>query len=123
MAVGSYRELRVWQSAMELAEKVYSISAKFPRHELFGLGGQMQRCAVSVPSNIGEGHAKDSTKEYLKHVSIAMGSLAELETQLLLAGRLKYISGKVLEDLVSDLDAIGKMLRGIQKTVKSKIRG
>lgn len=120
MAIGSYQELRVWQSAMTLVEKIYAISSDFPKHELFGLASQMQRCAVSVPSNVAEGHAKDSTKEYLKHVSIAMGSLAELETQLLLAGRLKYVSSKNLEELASDLDGIGKMLRGFRKRLSQK---
>jgi S23 ribosomal protein. len=80
----------------------------------------MQRAAVSVPCNIAEGHARDSTKEYLHHVSIALGSLAELETQLILADRLTYLSNGRLEETLSETEELGKMLRGVQKSLKVK---
>jgi four helix bundle protein len=105
---------------MRLAERIYHLTEKFPRHELYALSSQMQRAAVSVPCNIAEGHARDSTKEYLHHVSIALGSLAELETQLILADRLTYLSNGRLEETLSETEELGKMLRGIQKSLKVK---
>ena len=80
-----YRELQVWRLGMELAKEVYLLTRGFPKHETYGLSSQMQRAAVSIPANIAEGHAKDSTKDYLRHLSIARGSLAELDTHLILA--------------------------------------
>jgi four helix bundle protein len=90
MVVTSYQNLKVWQSGMELTKSVYLLSQHFPKHELYGLTNQMRRAAVSVPANIAEGHARDSTKEFLHHISIALGSLAELETLLALAKDLGY---------------------------------
>src|SRR6185295_7508902 len=92
MKVISYRDLIVWQSAMQLAEDTYKLCARFPRSERFGLGAQLQRCAVSVPLNIAEGQARGSTRDYLRFLSIARGSAAEVETQLLLAQRLGYVA-------------------------------
>jgi len=120
MTISSYRDLRVWQAAMQMAEEVYSLTATFPQREMYGLTSQVNRAAVSVPSNIAEGHARDSRKEFLRHISIAMGSLAELETQLELSVRLKFIERKVLEPVFNLVDGVGKMLRGLQKTLKAK---
>ena len=88
MQIKSFRDLRVWQAGIELVLAVYELTSKFPRHEVYGLSSQMQRAAVSVPSNIAEGHTRESTKEYLQHLSIAQASLAELETQLEIAKQL-----------------------------------
>jgi four helix bundle protein len=88
--VRSFRDLRVWQAAIDLVEQVYLLTQTFPKHELYGLAGQMQRAAVSVPSNIAEGHTRSYNKEYLHHLSIARASLAELQTQLEITLRLKY---------------------------------
>lgn len=83
MAVVTHiRELRVWQGGMGLVEKVYRLSGSFPKSELYGLTAQIRRAAVSIPSNLAEGHSRESTKEYLNFVSMAQGSPAELETQL-----------------------------------------
>jgi four helix bundle protein len=89
--VNSYRDLMIWQHSVELAEQVYRLTQHFPKQEMYGLSVQIQKAAVSVPANIAEGHARDSTKEFLHHLSISLGSLAELETQLILAERLAYI--------------------------------
>src|SRR5215467_12987129 len=89
--VSHFRELHVRQRGMELVESVYRISAGFPKAELYGLTGQIRRAAVSIPSNIAEGHTRASTKEYLNHLSIAQASLAELETQLEIAVRLRLV--------------------------------
>ncbi len=105
MAILSFRDLRVWQMAMDLVEDVYRLTRPFPRHEAYGLAGQMQRAAVSVPSNIAEGHTREHRKEYLHHLSTAQASLAELQTQLEIATRLRYCtpdrSNQVLNRAVS----------------------
>jgi four helix bundle protein len=88
--IRSYKDLLVWQKAMTLVKEVYLLTAKFPADERFGLTAQMRRAAVSVPSNIAEGHARQGSKEYLQFLSHAGGSLAELETQTLLAISLNY---------------------------------
>ncbi len=90
MEVKGYRDLKVWQLGVALAKEVYLLTRGFPKHEVYGLSSQAQRAAVSIPANIAEGHARDSTREYLQHVSIAQGSLAELETHLILAESLNY---------------------------------
>ena len=77
-AIKSFRDLRVWQAAMDLVEQIYLLTRTFPKHEIYGFASQMQRAAVSIPSNIAEGHTRGYTKEYLHHLSIARASLAEL---------------------------------------------
>src|SRR4051812_37434860 len=88
VGIQSYRDLRIWQVGMDLIESVYRLSANFPAREVYGLASQMRRAAVSIPSNIAEGHIREGTKEYLCHLSVAQGSLVELQTQLEIAGRL-----------------------------------
>src|SRR5947207_6169037 len=94
--VSHFRELRVWEGGMDLVEAVYRLSEGFPRTEVYGLTSQVRRAAVSVPSNIAEGHTRASTKEYLNHLSMAQASLAEMETQLEIAQRLNYIASSDL---------------------------
>jgi four helix bundle protein len=90
--ISSHRELRVWQASMDLVEEVYRVCADFPNDERYGLTSQLRRAAVSIPSNLAEGHRRESTKEYLNGISVAQGSLAEVETQLEIAVRLQYLS-------------------------------
>jgi four helix bundle protein len=85
LAIQSFRDLRVWQAGMNLVTAVYQLTRTFPREELYSLTSQMRRAAVSVPSNMAEGHTRESSKEYLHHLSIAQASLAELQTQLEIA--------------------------------------
>ena len=92
MSINSFRDLRVWQAGTDLVEIVYQLSESFPAKETYGLSSQMRRCAVSIPSNIAEGHTREHSKEYLHHISMAQASLAEIQTQLEIAGRLKYLS-------------------------------
>ena len=120
MKVRSYKDLTVWQAAMDLVERVYALTRQFPKHEMYALTVQVQRSAVSVPSNIAEGHARRSTKEYERYVSIALGSLAELETQLLIAERLRYIRSEEIRQLLELADGIGKMLRGLGKALNTR---
>jgi len=92
MKVKDYKELEVWKKGIELVDCVYKITASFPNNERFGLVVQMQRSAVSIPSNIAEGFARQYTKEYIQFIYIALGSCAELETQSIIAHRRGYIS-------------------------------
>jgi four helix bundle protein len=119
--VRCYRDLNVWQRAIDLTVNVYQLTARFPKHETYGLSSQMQRAAVSIPSNIAEGHARDSTKEYLHHLSIAAGSQAELETQLIIAGRLGYLSDAEVTDSLASTENIGRMNFGLQRSLKAKL--
>lgn len=121
MKISSYRDLKAWQIGMDVVETVYSVTRSFPKHELYGLSGQMQRAAISIPANLAEGHARDSLKEFLHHVAIALGSLAELETQLILAQRLRYLESDNATGLLSQLDELGKVIRGLQKSLKSRL--
>src|SRR5262249_3823706 len=92
MAVRNYRDLIAWQKAMDLVEVVYGLSTSFPREELYGLTSQIRRAAVSVPSNIAEGQGRWTTGEFLQFLGVANGSLREIETQLHIALRLKYVT-------------------------------
>ena len=111
----------MWRLAMDGVKRVYQLTGNFPRDERFGLCSQLQRAAVSIPSNIAEGHARDSTKEFLYHISVAMGSLAEVETQVLLACELGYTTQGDIGELLTILDRIGRMLRGLKKSLKAKL--
>ncbi|MEW6381451.1 MAG: four helix bundle protein [bacterium] len=113
MQVKSYKDLVVWQKAMDLVEMVYQATKGFPREELYGLTNQVRRAAVSVPSNIAEGHARNSTAEYRNFLSMARGSLAEVETQLLIAERLKYTDPGQLTELLSLQMEINKMTNAL----------
>ena len=91
MAVRHYTDLIVWQKAMNLVEEVYRITDSFPKREIFGLTNQVRRSAVSIPSNIAEGQGRSTTADFLRYLYIARGSLQEMETQIMLAQRLKYL--------------------------------
>ena len=119
MEVRSYRDLKVWQLGIEVAKDVYVLTRNFPKHEVYGFSSQMQRSGVSIASNIAEGHARDSTKDYLRHISIALGSLAELETQLLLAGSLGYCTEDQTSHLTDKCAQEGKMLHRLQSQLKT----
>lgn len=116
--VQSYRELIVWQKAMELVERVYRMTRVFPKEERYGLSIQIQRAAVSIPSNIAEGHARSSTKEYRNFLSISQGSTAEVETQAMIAVKLDYVTEKQTETIMSLLDEISRMLTAIKKKLE-----
>jgi four helix bundle protein len=111
----SFRELRVWNKSMDLAEMIYAITADFPKSETYGLSSQMRRAAVSIASNIAEGSARGTRRDFRQFVMIAKGSNCELQTQLTLARRLKYAGEiKVLE--AEELSAnISQMLSGLSK--------
>jgi four helix bundle protein len=113
----THKNLDVWNRAMDLAVEVYSITGQFPKEELFGLVSQARRAAVSVPSNIAEGAARNSRKEYIQFLYVALGSIAELETQLLLAARLKLVPHIEALDRV---ERVRQMLLGLLRFLKRK---
>ncbi|MBI3666662.1 MAG: four helix bundle protein [Acidobacteria bacterium] len=118
--IRGFRDLRVWQQSVEFVEEVYRLSEGFPKSELYGLTNQLRRAAVSVPSNIAEGHAKEHTKEYLNHISIAQGSLAEIETQLEIAARLEYLSVERLAFSLEHLTSLRKQLYSLRNALSGK---
>jgi len=117
----NFRELNVWQKAMDLVVKVYKLSVDFPKEEKFGLTSQIQRCAISIPSNIAEGCGRTSEKELMHFISISMGSCYELETQLILANRLLYVNEIPLSSVMQELIEIQKMLYGFYNSITNKV--
>lgn len=116
--IKSYRDLETWQIAMDLVAEVYRVTKLFPRDETYGLTSQLRRAAVSVPSNIAEGQGRDSTKEFLHHLSIAHGSLCEVETQLLVAQTLGYLKQEDAESLANLSASVGRLINGLSRSLK-----
>jgi four helix bundle protein len=115
--VRTHKDLDVWKKAMDLAAQVYSLTTRFPKEELYGLTSQIRRSAVSIPSNIAEGAARHSRKEFIQFLHIASGSVAELETQLLLAIRMGFIPG---DSIISHVEEVRKPLLGLLRSLKKK---
>ena len=115
----TFQDLRVWQAAMDLTEEIYRASVDFPKHELYGLTSQMRRAAVSVPSNIAEGKGHRSDPEFVRFLFHARGSLLELQTQLLIARRLQYLSEERVEELCRRGDGIGRGLNALINRFRS----
>ena len=120
MAGHNYRDLVVWQKAMELVTEVYRSTECFPKSEVFGLSSQIRRAVVSVPSNIAEGQGRDSSKEFVHHLSFAYGSLMETETQLQIAANLGYIGQTEVDRLLNDTAEIGRLLNGLSRSIKKQ---
>jgi four helix bundle protein len=118
--VRSYRDLIVWQRAMDLSDFAYDATKSFPKDERFALTSQVQRSAVSVPSNIAEGHGRDHLGEYLHHLSIANGSLMELETQFIIASRRQYIDQAALAQGLNLSGDVGRLLAGLVRALKAR---
>jgi len=116
----SYKELIVWQKGISLTKEIYQISEQFPEKEKYALANQMQRAAVSVPSNIAEGWGRGTTKEYIHFLYIAKGSLMELETQLIIASELKYFDQAESEKLLDIVLSITMMLNKLISKLKNK---
>jgi len=119
-AVNCYRDLRVWHHAMDLVVDVYRLTSTLPREEKYGLVQQMNRAAVSVPSNIAEGHGRDHLGDYLRQLSVANGSLMELETQAQIAVRLGYLSADDGDGLLGRTAEVGRMLAGLVRALKRR---
>ena len=120
MTKSTYKDLRVWQDAVELASSIYRATALFPRHEVYGLSQQMRRAAVSVPSNIAEGKGHRSNREFTNFLLHARGSLLELQTQLHIAEDLQYLSGNAAEVLHSQTDSVARSLNALINAVRGE---
>ena len=120
MAVQSYRELIVWQKSMDVVELVYRATKKFPKEEMYGLTSQIRRAAVSIPSNIAEGQARKSTKEFRNFLSIAQGSKAEVETQVMIAVRLRYLTPQEAQPILNLLEEISRMAASLQNKLSTR---
>jgi four helix bundle protein len=118
--MAAYSELRVYQMSMDLVEDVYSISARFPREEVYGLTSQMRRAAISIPSNIAEGYGREKPGYIAQFLRIALGSTRELETQLKLAVRVNFVSDAVSQPARTKCDDVDRMLRGLVKSVEAE---
>jgi four helix bundle protein len=118
MNIKSYRDLEVWRKAMDLVVLCYQITNNFPKNEIYGLTSQLQRAAVSIPANIAEGREKQYSKEFLKHLAIAYGSLAELETHIQIAERLKYLKVDQSNQMLGKTAEIGRMINGLRRSLK-----
>src|SRR5215469_14432799 len=109
MSIRSYRDLEVWQKPMNLVVDCYRLASQFPKTEVYGLASQLQRAAVSVPANIAEGQGRRHTKEFLNHLSMAYGSLMEVETHVQIASRLHYLDDSTLDVVLEKTGELGRM--------------
>ena len=119
--INSFRDLLVWQEAMDLAVRCYGVSRRMPKDEQPVLGYQIRKCAVSIPSNIAEGKARQSTAIYTNHLWIAHGSGGELESQLELGARVKVVSERDAAALIANAQEIGRMLRGLVGSLERSV--
>jgi len=120
MIIKSYKDLEVWQKSIDIVKEVYAASKSFPKDERFGLTSQIRRSAISIPSNIAEGKSRQHINEYIQFLYIAFGSSSELNTQLLIAGELQFLSNSELCVLTEKLDHVSRMLQNLIKSLKRK---
>jgi four helix bundle protein len=113
-ALRGYRDLRAWQQAMGLVTEIYRVTRTFPKEEQYGLVSQIRRAAVSIPSNLAEGHGRNSRNEFRQFIGQARGSLSEVETQLEIAKNLGYVKAEAAGALMEQAEAVGKMLTGLR---------
>ena len=121
LGLQKHEDLIVWQKAMDLVVEIYGIVKLLPSEEVYALSNQMRRAAVSIPSNIAEGQGRNTTKDFIKHLYIAKGSKGELETQLLICVRLKYLAQSQIGAAQTLLVEIGKMLNALIQSLSSKL--
>jgi four helix bundle protein len=117
VTVKQYQDLIAWQKAMDLVEEVYKITKQFPREELYGLVSQLQRAAVSIPSNIAEGQSRGS-REFVRYLSVSHGSLSEVETQVLIAARLGYVKQEALARFHELAKETGRLIQGLRNSIE-----
>jgi four helix bundle protein len=118
----TYRDLEAWQVAMDFVERCYAVTAKFPSNEQYGLTSQLRRAVVSIPTNIAEGQRRRKPKIYANHVNIALGSHGEVETCIEIAWRLRLISSDDKTILCRYSESTGRLLNGLYRAVRSKLR-
>lgn len=120
--VQSYKELLVWQKAIELSVKVYTISTNFPKEEVFGLTSQVRRASNSISLNIAEGFGRHTTKSFISFLANALGSLNEVESGFILASKLNFISTTALKELEQQIEELMKMLHALIRSLENKIK-
>lgn len=120
MAVKNFKDLIAWQKAMDLVEMVYRLTKQFPSEELYGLTSQLRRAVVSIPSNIAEGQGRNTENEFNRFLSIAYGSLREVETQLLIAVRLEYVRQSDFQPVQDLCDETGRILNGLMNSLRKE---
>jgi four helix bundle protein len=120
MAVRNYRDLILWQKAMDLVELVYRITIHFPQDELYGLRSQIRRAAVSIPSNIAEGEGRHSTGDFLRFLAIANGSRREVETQTIISQRLGYITEQECTNVLALASEVGRLRQGLADSIEQR---
>jgi four helix bundle protein len=120
---GNFRNLALWKSSMNLTTEIYKLTKLFPDHERFGLVSQMQRAAVSIPSNIAEGFGRESTKDLTRFLYTSRGSLMELSTQLEISINLGYISSDSSKPIIDNANEVNKLLNGLIYSLKSQLKG
>ena len=119
-AIRSFQDLQVWQKAMEVVPFAYRLAKRLPREETFALGNQIRRAAVSIPANIAEGHARHHTREFIQHLSIARGSLAELTTLLLIGEKLAYWALAEMDELEPITRELRMLLSGLFQSLRTR---
>ena len=119
----NFQDLRVWQQSIDLAEKIYKLTSSFPSEEKFGLVSQIRRCSVSIASNIAEVAARNGNREFVQFLSISLGSIAELKTQLFIANRVNFVSKESFDNIFLDIEDISKMLIGLKKSIEKSVNG
>ena len=116
--IKTFKELIVWQEAMKLVEMCYLQTKNFPKEEMYGLTSQLRKAAISIPANIAEGYGRNSRKEYLQFLSIANGSITELETHLLITERLNYLTKNTIVEIQTQLTSVSKLLSALRKSLQ-----
>ncbi|MDO9000540.1 four helix bundle protein [Sediminibacterium sp.] len=122
MKTSTYKDLIVWQKAIILVTNIYKLTNSFPSEERFGLASQLNRAAVSIPSNIAEGWGRELPKNYLQFLRVSRGSLMEVETMILISKNLNFISEKEYLEINTNIEEVGKILQGLIKSVQQKTK-
>ena len=120
--IRSYKDLDIWQKSMALAEDCYRATTEFPRHEIYGMTAQIRRAAVSIPANIAEGYGRDQTGSFIQFLRVAQELTRELETHLILSGRIGLLHKEVRDKLLDECEGISKMLRSLVRTLENRKR-
>src|SRR5580704_4221648 len=121
MTIQSYKDLEVWQKSVDMVIMIYALTKSFPKEELYTLTSQIRRAAISIPSNIAEGRAKRTTREYMRYVNIACGSAAELETHIMISEKLGYLSELAAKPILSETTTIACMLNKLYSALENKL--
>ena len=120
MEIQSYRDLKVWQTGMDLAEECYLVTRNFPKEELYGMISQISRASASIPANVAEGHGRKTRKEYIQFLYVAQGSLKELETHLILSKRVKLNPSDIIDSILKQCESVGRLLSALIRALENR---